>query len=242
MPEIVSDEQWLQARREFLEKEKAFTKQRDEMARARRALPWREVTKPYRLLTEAGVKTPAELFEGRSQLLVYHFMFGPEWEEGCPSCSLLMDHADPAVVHLAARDVAFWAVSHAPLEKLTAFRERMGWSFPWASSYESDFNLDFHVSFPGHTDAAEPVEYNYALNTFPADEGPGASVFRLGEDGRVFHTYSTFARGLDLLIGAYNWLDLTSKGRDEDELPFTMAWVRHHDRYEPKAQLVTLGE
>jgi len=240
MPKVVSTEDWLAARKELLAKEKEFTKLRDELSRSRRALPWREIAKPYAFETESGPKTLPELFDGRSQLIVYHFMLGPDWEEGCPSCSYLADHFNPAVVHLAARDVAFWAVSRAPLAKLLKFRDRMGWSFPWASSHKSDFNLDFNVSFPDRSDASEPVEYNYARKPFPSEEAPGASVFRLGDDGRIFHTYSTFARGLDILIGAYNWLDLTPKGRDEDELPFTMAWVRHHDRYEEKPDLVKI--
>jgi predicted dithiol-disulfide oxidoreductase (DUF899 family) len=170
--------------------------------------------------------TLADLFAGRSQLVVYHFMFGPEWNEGCPSCSFVSDHFDGALAHLAARDVTLVVVSRAPLAKIEAFKKRMGWRFRWVSSYGGDFNADFHVSF-----TKEEVDYNYTLQEFPSAEAPGLSVFHK-EVGGVFHTYSTYGRGLDALIGAYTILDLVPKGRDEDGLGFAMEWVRYHDRYE----------
>ena len=187
-------------------------------------------TSSYGFETEAGPRTLAELFDGRSQLLVYHFMFGPDWEEGCKSCSYVADHIDGALPHLAARDVTLTVVSRAPLAKLLPFKARMGWRFPWVSSFGGAFNTDFGVSFDADELAAGPVDYNYARTAFPATEAPGMSAFIRGANGEVFHTYSAYARGLDMLVGAYNWLDLAPKGRDEDDLPYTMSWVRHHDR------------
>jgi predicted dithiol-disulfide oxidoreductase (DUF899 family) len=178
-----------------------------------------------------GKQTLADLFDGRSQLIVYHFMFGPEWEQGCPSCSFLSDHIDGALVHLAHRDVTLMAISRAPLPQIEAFKKRMGWRFKWVSSYGNDFNFDYHVSFTKDEMAKGRVYYNYDMNEFPSEEGPGISVFYKDGTGDIFHTYSTYARGLDMLVGAYNYLDLVPKGRDEDALTFTMAWVRHHDRY-----------
>jgi predicted dithiol-disulfide oxidoreductase (DUF899 family) len=176
-------------------------------------------------------ETLADLFDGRSQLIVYHFMFGPEWEEGCPSCSFLADHIDGSVVHLAHRDVTLLAVSRAPLLQIEAFKKHMGWRFKWVSSYGSDFNYDYHVSFTKEDMAKGKVYYNYELQKFGSEEALGASVFYKDGTGDLFHTYSCYARGGDILIGAYNYLDLVPKGRDEDALAFTMAWVRHHDRY-----------
>jgi predicted dithiol-disulfide oxidoreductase (DUF899 family) len=207
---------------------------RDELSRQRRALPWVKVDKAYVFDGPNGKETLAELFGGRSQLIVYHFMFGPGWEQGCPSCSLLADHFDGAVVHLAQRDVTFLAVSRAPLPQIEAFKKRMGWKFKWVSSFENDFNRDYHVSFTKDEMDKGEVYYNYALTKFPSEEAPGASVFAKDAGGTIFHTYSTYGRGLDILIGAYNYLDLVPKGRDEDALPWSMAWVRHHDRYEQK--------
>jgi len=189
------------------------------------------VDKTYTFDTPDGPRTLADLFDGRSQLIVYHLMFGPSWEEGCPSCSLLSDHIDGATVHLAQRDVTLIAVSRAPLDRIEAFRRRMGWRFPWVSSHGSDFNHDHHVSFTEEDRAAGEVDYNFGRQRYMSDELPGVSVFIRDESGDVFHTYSAYARGLDLLVGAYNYLDLAPKGRDEDALDFTMAWVRHHDRY-----------
>jgi predicted dithiol-disulfide oxidoreductase (DUF899 family) len=228
---VVSRDKWLAARKDLLAKEKEFTRQRDALSAERRKLPWVQVGKEYVFDTPSGKKTLADLFGGKSQLIVYHFMFGPGWEEGCPSCSLLADHFDGSVVHLAQRDVTFQVVSRAPLPQIEAFKKRMGWRFPWASSYGSDFNRDYHVSFPKDERTTPQVYYNYGMQEFPSDEGPGLSVFYKDENGGVFHTYSSYGRGLDILIGAYNFLDLAPKGRDEDGLKFTMAWVRHHDKY-----------
>jgi predicted dithiol-disulfide oxidoreductase (DUF899 family) len=228
---IVSRQEWTEARKAFLDKEKEFTRARDRLSAERRALPWVKVDKAYVFDTPEGKKTLAELFDGRSQLIVYHFMLGPNWEEGCPSCSFLADHFDGANIHLAQRDVTFVAISRAPLAEIEAFRRRMGWRFPWVSSFGSDFNFDYQVSF-ADVAVGKDGDYNYERQEIVSDEMPGASVFYKDETGGVFHTYSAYARGLDILVGAYNFLDLTPKGRDEAELPWTMAWVRHHDRYE----------
>ena len=190
--------------------------------------------------TPDGKKTLAELFGEKSQLVVYHFMLGPGWEEGCPSCSYLADHFDGAIAHLSQRDVAFVVVSRAPLPEIEAFKQRMGWRFKWVSSFGSDFNFDYHVSFPEKQVGSEG-EYNYAKEEIGSDEMPGASVFYKDPTGTVFHTYSAYARGLDILIGAYNWLDLAPKGRDEAELPWSMAWVRRHDEYGEGAQQPCCG-
>ena len=230
--QIVSQEEWLAARIAYLEKEKEFSKARDALSEARRALPWVKIEKPYTFEGPDGKETLADLFGGHSQLIVYHFMFGPDWEQGCPSCSLLADHFDGAAMHLAQRDVALVAVSRAPLARIEEFKSRMGWKFKWVPSHGSDFNADFHVSFTPDEMSKGEVYYNYRMTEFPSDEAPGASVFFKDENGDVFHTYSAYARGLDILIGAYNFLDLVPKGRDEEALPFTMAWVRHHDRYD----------
>jgi predicted dithiol-disulfide oxidoreductase (DUF899 family) len=229
---VVSRDEWIQARREHLKHEKELTHLRDKLAVERRALPWVKIEKAYAFDTPTGRKSLADLFDGRSQLIVYHFMFGPEWKEGCPSCSFVSDHMDGAVPHLAARDVTLTMVSRAPLGKIEAFKKRMCWRFPWVSSAGSDFNYDFHVSFKPEQKVGGKVDYNYTMQEFPSDEGPGASVFyKDPSSGEIFHTYSTYGRGLDPLVGTYVLLDLVPKGRDEDQLPFSMAWVRHHDRY-----------
>lgn len=230
-PNVVSHAGWLAARKEFLAKEKEFTRLRDELSRQRRALPWERVEKPYEFDSANGKVTLANLFDGRSQLIVYHFMFGPGWDQGCPSCSYLADHFDGSTIHLANRDTTLAVVSRAPLAEIQAFQKRMGWKFQWVSSFGSDFNFDYRVSFTPEERAAGQVSYNYTLREFPREEAPGASVFAKDAAGEIFHTYSAFARGLDILVGTYNFLDLVPKGRDEDELPFTMSWVRHHDRY-----------
>jgi predicted dithiol-disulfide oxidoreductase (DUF899 family) len=231
---VVSRAEWLAARKAHLAQEKKFSKARDELARQRRELPWVKVEKQFVFDAPGGKESLSDLFAGRNQLIVYHFMFGPGWEQGCPSCSLLADHFDGAVVHLAQRDVTFLAVSRAPLPQIEAFKKRMGWKFKWVSSFENDFNRDYHVSFTKDEMDKGEVYYNYALTKFPSEEAPGASVFAKDAGGTIFHTYSTYGRGLDILIGAYNYLDLVPKGRDEDALPWSMAWVRHHDRYEQK--------
>ncbi|MGH6900139.1 MAG: DUF899 domain-containing protein [Geminicoccaceae bacterium] len=229
--QVVSREDWLVARKQFLSKEKEFTRARDRLSAERRELPWVRVDQSYVFDGPNGKETLADLFGGRSQLLVYHFMFGPGWEQGCPSCSFLSDHIDGANRHLAHRDVTLLAVSRAPLAQIEAFRKRMGWRFKWVSSHGNDFNRDYHVSFTEDEMAQGEVYYNYGMGEFPSEEAPGISVFYKDPSGAVFHTYSAYARGLDLLVGAYNYLDLAPKGRDEAALPWTMAWVRHHDRY-----------
>jgi predicted dithiol-disulfide oxidoreductase (DUF899 family) len=245
-------EEWLAARLELLAAEKALTRQSDELARRRQALPWVRIDKPYRFETDEGIDALPELFRGRSQLLVYHFMFGPDYTAGCPSCSMIADGFNGFQVHLAQHDVMLWAVSRAPLAKLGAYKQRMGWTFPWASSQGGDFNFDFNVSFTEAQQRAGGVEYNYergghAMDKAPVPEPvarfaascgtdartysrdrPGMSAFVL-EDGIVYHTYSTYARGLDGLWGAYQWLDRAAKGRNE-----TGIWWRRHDEYDKR--------
>jgi predicted dithiol-disulfide oxidoreductase (DUF899 family) len=228
---IVSQADWLVARKRLLSREKEFTRLRDQLSAERRELPWVRVEKEYVFDGPAGKETLADLFEGRSQLMVYHFMFGPGWEQGCPSCSFVSDHIDGANWHLPHRDVTLLAVSRAPLPEIEAFRKRMGWRFKWVSSYGNDFNRDYHVSFTPDEMAKGKVYYNYEDTEFSSEEAPGISIFYRDPSGAIFHTYSAYARGLDMLIGAYNYLDLAPKGRDEAALPWTMAWVRHHDRY-----------
>jgi predicted dithiol-disulfide oxidoreductase (DUF899 family) len=231
-PRIVSRDEWLVARKALLIKEKALTRATDDISVERRRLPVVRVEKSYVFETPSGRRTLAELFDGRSQLVVYHFMMGPEWAEGCPSCSLLADHFHGSLVHLAERDVTLTAVSRAPLSNIEAFKRRMGWTFPWVSSYANDFNWDYHVSFTKEEMAAGTMYYNFGSAQFPADEAPGLSVFYTDDSGAVFHTYSTYARGGEPFIGVYHYLDLVPKGRDEEGLAFPMAWVRHHDRYD----------
>ena len=227
-PKIVSRAEWTAARRKLLEKEKEFNRQRDALSAERRKLPMVKVDKKYVFEGSNGKETLFDLFAGKRQLIVYHFMFDPSWEAGCKSCSYLADTFDGASRHLPARDTAFVAISRAPLAKLEAFKKRMGWKFKWLSSFGGDFNYDFHVSFkPGDKDA----EYNYSNQGFPESEGPGMSVFYRDGD-EVFHAYSTYSRGLDLLIGTYNYLDHTPLGRNEQELKYGMSWVRHHDKYD----------
>jgi predicted dithiol-disulfide oxidoreductase (DUF899 family) len=230
---VVSHDEWIAARKAHLAEEKAFTRARDALARKRRDLPWEKVDKNYVFDTTAGKQSLADLFGGKSQLIIYHFMLGPGWEAGCPSCSYLADHFDGAAVHLAQRDVSFVVVSRAPLSEIEAFKRRMGWRFKWVSSFGSDFNPDYQVSFTAQEKAGGKVFYNYEfIESFPSEERPGASVFYKNAAGEIFHTYSTYGRGLDILIGTYHFLDLAPKGRDEDALAWSMAWVRHHDRYD----------
>jgi predicted dithiol-disulfide oxidoreductase (DUF899 family) len=230
---VVSKDRWLAERKALLAREKELTQLRDRIARERRALPWERVEKRYVFATPGGPRTLADLFEGRRQLLVQHFMFGPGWEQGCPSCSFMADHTDGMNVHLAHRDTTLLAISRAPLADIERFRQRMGWKFTWASSFGSDFNHDFAVSFTPEELAKGKVYYNYGMTAFPAEEAPGISVFYKDAAGDVFHTYSTYGRGLEVMMGAYRLLDLTPKGRDENDVPYKMEWVRHHDRYEP---------
>jgi predicted dithiol-disulfide oxidoreductase (DUF899 family) len=228
---VVSHDEWLAARKKFLAREKEFTKQRDELSRLRRELPWEKVEKKYVFDGPKGKETLVDLFDGRTQLLVYHFMFGPGWKEGCPSCSFLADAFDAITTHMAQRDTSFAVVSRATLAEIDGFKKRMGWKFKWVSSAGLDFNFDYRVSFTKEQVANGRLDYNYGSEAPPHEEHPGASVFYKDDRGRIFHTYSTYARGLDLVLGAYNWIDLTPKGRDEEGLTFPMAWVRHHDRY-----------
>jgi predicted dithiol-disulfide oxidoreductase (DUF899 family) len=228
---IVSHAEWLAARKAFLKKEKEFTRLRDELSKQRRELPWERVEKKYVFDGPTGKESLADLFAGRSQLLVYHFMLGPDWVEGCPSCSFLADHFDGAIPHLNARDVTFLAISRAPLSQIQTFQKRMGWKFKWVSSNGTDFNFDYQVSFTPEDIEKSAANYNYDTIPFRLEEGPGLSAFFKEEAGTVYHTYSTFARGLDMSIGAYHFLDLAPKGRDEEGLAFSMAWVKHHDKY-----------
>ncbi|HKB57420.1 MAG TPA: thioredoxin family protein [Lacunisphaera sp.] len=231
-PKVTTPEQWLASRLELLREEKEFTRLRDRIAQRRRELPWVKIEKPYRFDSPRGKVTLADLFEGRSQLIVQHFMFGPGWEEGCKSCSFMMDHFNPAVPHLKARDVSFAAISHAPLAEILPFKARMGWTVNWVSAHDTDFNRDFHVSFTEKEMAAGLVDYNYTKMQFPHKEAPGISVFARDAAGTVHHTYSTYGRGVDVVMGTYNLLDLVPKGRDEDGLEYGMEWVRYHDRYD----------
>lgn len=235
-PTLVSRENWLTRRRELLREEKEFTALRDRLAARRRELPWVKIEKAYTFGSPTGRVALADLFEGHSQLVVYHFMLGPGWDEGCKSCSYVADHLAPAVVHLQARDVAFAAISHAPWSEIAPFKARMGWTFNWVSAHGGDFNRDYHVSFTADELAAGKVFYNYRMMDFPVEEGPGLSVFARTANGDIYHTYSTYSRGLDQLIGTYTLLDLVPKGRDEDS-DATMSWVRHHDRYDHVASV-----
>ena len=224
---IVSEADWLAARKALLAKEKAFTQMREELARERRALPWVKVEKNYAFDAPEGKVTLADLFDRKSQLIVQHFMFGPDWNEGCPSCSFWTDNFNGIDVHLAHRDTAFVLVSRGPIDKLEAYRKRMGWKLRWVSSLHNDFNFDFAVSFQPDEKAAK---YNFGTIVPYGQENPGFSAFRRDEDGTIYRTYSTYARGLDTLNGTYQLLDITSKGRDEQS-DHPMSWVRRHDRY-----------
>jgi predicted dithiol-disulfide oxidoreductase (DUF899 family) len=245
--EVVSSKEWTASRKELLKKEKEFTRLRDELSRQRRELPWETVEKQYVFEGPKGKETFADLFDGRSQLMVYHFMLGAGWEEGCPGCSYLSDHFDGTLIHLANRDVTLVVVSRAPLAEIEKFKKRMGWRFKWVSSFGSDFNHDYRVSFSKDELASGKVLYNYEQREFPREEGPGMSVF-YKNDGGIFHTYSAYARGLDILVGTYNLLDFAPKGRDEDSLASPMGWLRHHDRYDagysvdPKLQYVSFKD
>ena len=231
-PEIADRKTWLEARRVLLVEEKALTKQLDELANRRRALPWVRIDKTYTFDSTEGPRTLEELFEGRTQLIIYHFMMGPDWAEGCPSCSFWADNFNGIDVHLANRDTTFLAISRAPLDAIEAYRRRMGWDFKWISSLGTDFNMDFGVSFPeGYRTNAH---YNFAPVDDPMEEAQGLSVFTRGREGEVFHAYSSYGRGIDIFNGAYQLLDLTPQGRDEGD--GIMAWLRRHDAYTPAEQ------
>jgi predicted dithiol-disulfide oxidoreductase (DUF899 family) len=229
---IVSGEEWTNRRQALLVKEKEFSKLRDQLSEMRRELPWEKVEKEYVFAGVDGDESLADLFAGKSQLIVYHFMFAPDWEQGCKSCSFLADHYEPSVLHLKHRDVSMVTISRAPIEKLDAFKRRMGWTFKWVSSSNNDFNFDYQASFPKEAEKKNEIYYNYRTTPFFSSEGPGISVFYKDESGSIFHTYSAYSRGLDAFIGAYQLLDLVPKGRDEDDLVYGMEWVRHHDKYD----------
>src|SRR6266581_5803951 len=229
---IVSPEEWLAARTELLRKEKEFTRLRDRLGAERRALPWVKVEKNYVFDGPGGEETLADLFGGRSQLIIKHFMLGPDWEEGCVGCSFELDHVEGALVHLEHHDVSYAVVSRAPLQKIEAFRKRMGWRVNWVSSYGSDFNYDFHVSFRKEELAKGEAYYNYEVRNVGIDELSGRSVFYKNPAGDIFHTYSSYGRGGELFLGTYHFLDITPKGRDETINGNLTDWVRHHDRYE----------
>lgn len=231
-PRVVSREEWTLARKELLAKEKELTRQRDAISAARRALPWVKVEKEYVFNGLDGQEKLADLFGGRTQLVVSHFMFGPGWKEGCVGCSFRSDHVDGALVHLEHHDVSFAAISRATLTEIEAFRKRMDWDFKWLSSYGSDFNYDYHVSFTKEEIATGKVYYNYETRDFLSEELSGISVFYKDESGDIFHTYSTYARGDEMLDTSYMYLDLTPKGRNETGPNHNLTdWVRHHDRY-----------
>jgi predicted dithiol-disulfide oxidoreductase (DUF899 family) len=230
---IVSQQEWIEARKALLANEKELTRIRDRLAEERRALPWVKVEKPYLFDSTDGRKTLSDLFKGRPQLVVQHFMFAPEWNEGCKSCSFWADGFEGMIPHLAARDTTLVAISRAPLEKLEAFRTRMGWTFDWVSSVQGDFNFDYAVSFTPDQIKSGAKLYNFGTSGFGAEEAPGISVFYRDEAGEIYHTYSCFARGLDMMNTAYHYLDLTPLGRHEEGLPYPMDWVRLHDQYAP---------
>ena len=231
--QTVSRDEWLDARKELLVKEKQLTRQRDALSEARRALPWVKIDKTYVFDTPDGKRMLAELFDGRSQLIVKHFMFGPDWQEGCIGCSFGADHIDGAMQHLCHHDVSFVAVSRAPLDRLVAYKKRMGWKFPWVSSLGSDFNFDFNASFTPEQRAKGKVLYNFDLIDTQMDELSGTSVFYRNENGDIFHTYSTYGRGNEEVIGAYALLDMTPLGRNENGPHHNlMDWVKRHDEYE----------
>lgn len=228
---VVSQQEWRNARVALLAKEKALTHEYDALARERQQLPWVRLEKEYLFESVDGKKTLADLFGDKSQLLIYHFMFGPEWEQGCPSCSMATDTMDANYLHVTHDDVAFAMVSRAPMERIAPFKNRMGWTVPWVSSNGNDFNSDFAVSFT-KGDPKESNWYNFGTSGHPSEEAPGLSAFYKDEDGVIYHTYSTYGRGLEGILSVYALLDMAPKGRDEDKLPWPMAWVKHHDRYE----------
>ena len=233
MAQIVSREEWLEHRQQHLSDEKEFSRLRDKLSAKRRELPWVLVEDDYGFISQDPDKIVrlSELFGNNSQLIIYHFMFGEDWAEGCPSCSYWADNFDGIEAHLGARDAGFAVVSIAPYEKLAAYKKRMGWNFRWVSSSNNSFNHDYFVSFTDKQRESGQAIYNYKKSSFPGNEAPGISVFAREEDGKIYHTYSTYSRGLDMLNGAYHFMDLLPKGRDEDELPFSMSWIKRRDTY-----------
>ena len=229
---IVLRDEWLEARKILLQEEKDFTRLRDQLSRKRRQLPWLKVDIDYVFEDLSGKLSLVDLFEDKSQLIIYHFMYGPDWEEGCPSCSFWADNFNGIDIHLRHRDANMVVVSRVGLAQLQAYRKRMGWDFKWVSSLGNNFNYDYHVSFTASEMEKAEMFYNFKIGSFPADEAPGISVFYRSPEGEVFHTYSCYARGLDMLNGAYHYLDLLPRGRDEDDLDFTMAWLRRRDEYD----------
>jgi predicted dithiol-disulfide oxidoreductase (DUF899 family) len=238
---VVSHEEWIEARRRHLAREKELTRLRDQLSQERRELPWEKVDKHYVFDGAKGKESLVDLFEGRRQLVVYHFMFDPSWEEGCKSCSFWIDNLDGVTVHLAHRDVSFVAISRAPYPTIQAYRKRMGWRVKWLSSFGNDFNRDYHVTFTPEEREGGRAYYNYAAGSFPAPEGPGVSVFYRDDDGAIYHTYSAYSRGLDMINGAYHVLDLVPKGRDEAGLSYSMEWLQRHDAYDPAPVVVRTG-
>jgi predicted dithiol-disulfide oxidoreductase (DUF899 family) len=232
---VVAQKDWLIARKKLLVKEKKFSKLRDELNKQRRKLPWVKVEKEYSFDGPMGRATLADLFCGKSQLIVYHFMFGPDWKEGCPHCSFWADHYDSVNLHLGQRDTALVVVSRAPLKKIEPFKKRMGWRFNWVSSFKTDFNFDFNVSFTPEQIKSGKRVYNYAPLAMDIDEREGVSAFYQDRQGEIYHTYSAYARGIDLMNTTYNFLDLTAKGRDENPQD-TQSWVRFHDKYKGAPQ------
>jgi predicted dithiol-disulfide oxidoreductase (DUF899 family) len=238
---VVSHEEWIEARRRHLAREKELTRLRDQLAQERRELPWEKVDKHYVFDGAKGKESLIDLFEGRTQLVVYHFMFDPSWEEGCKSCSFWIDNLDGVIVHLAHRDVSFVAISRAPYATIQAYRKRMGWRVKWLSSFANDFNRDFHVTFTPEERESGQAYYNYATGPFPAPEGPGVSVFYRDDARAIYHTYSAYSRGIDMMNGAYQVLDLVPKGRDEAGLSYSMEWLERHDAYEPAPVMIGKG-
>ena len=228
---IVEQDEWIKARKDLLTKEKEFTVVRDQLSQKRRDLPWVRVDKEYVFDGSNGKQTLSELFDGRSQLIVYHFMFDPSWDAGCPSCSFWADNFNKIIIHLNQRDVSMVAISRAPYDKIAEYQKRMGWDFSWVSSYNNDFNFDYHVSFTEEELVKKNAFYNYLIQDTGISEMPGVSVFYKNPEGHIFHTYSTYARGIDILNGAYNYLDLVPKGRDEAGHENAQFWVRRHDEY-----------
>jgi len=232
--QVVSKDEWIEARKVLLKKEKEYTKLRDQLSKQRRDLPWVAVDKEYVFNGSNGKESLSDLFDGRNQLIIYHFMYDPNWDVGCPSCSFWADNFNNIIVHLDQRDVTMIAVSRAPYSKIDAYKKRMGWDFKWVSSFDTDFNFDYTVSFTQEELAKKKAFYNFISQDPRISEREGISVFYKDSSGKIFHTYSAYERGIDILNNTYNYLDLVPKGRDEDGYDFPMAWVRRHDEYNKK--------